>query len=144
MIVFINVIYAQEKSQLEIINANYTYLDGAELGRFIDGNSANRALAQLPAHKLTVWGDWTFNSAWRAGMGLVYQDEQYASLSNAVTLPSFSRMDAAVFWDVSDKLSLQLNVENVLDEDYYPAAHNDNNVSVGRPLNARLTARYHL
>ena len=27
MIVFINVIYAQEKSQLEIINANYTYFD---------------------------------------------------------------------------------------------------------------------
>ena len=27
MIVFVNVIYAQEKSQLEIINANYTYFD---------------------------------------------------------------------------------------------------------------------
>ena len=30
MILFINVIYAQEKSQLEIINANYTYFDNSK------------------------------------------------------------------------------------------------------------------
>jgi catecholate siderophore receptor len=125
------------------LNASYTYLDGTELGRFVDGNAANRDLAQLPANKLTLWGDWTVTSAWRIGMGVVYQDEQYTSLSNAVTLPAFTRVDAAVFWDVSDDLSLQLNVENVLDENYYPAAHNDNNITTGRPLNARLTARYH-
>lgn len=125
------------------INASYTRLDGSELGRFVNGVAANRDLAQLPANKVTLWGDWTLSSAWRLGMGLVYQDEQYASLSNAVTLPAFTRVDAALFWDVNQDLSLQLNVENLLDENYYPAAHNDNNISVGRPLNARLTARYH-
>ena len=127
-----------------MINASYTYLDGTELGRFTQGNAANRDLAQLPANKFTLWGDWTLSSQWRAGLGLLYQDDQYASLSNAVTLDAFTRVDAAVFWDVSPTLALQLNIENLLDENYFPAAHNDNNLSVGRPLNARLTVRYHL
>ena len=103
---------------------------------------ANRTLAQLPQHKLTLWADWTFSSEWRAGLGVIHQDEQFASLSNQVSLDGFTRVDAAVFWEVSSALSLQLNVENVFDDAYFPAAHNDNNISVGRPLNARLTARY--
>jgi len=109
----------------------------------VTGLAANRELAQLPANKVTLWGDWTIDSAWRLGMGFIYQDAQYASLSNAVTLPAFTRVDAALFWDVSEDLSLQLNIENLLDARYYPAAHNDNNITVGRPINARLTARYH-
>jgi len=125
------------------LNASYTHLAGRELGRFVTGLAANRELAQLPANKVTLWGDWTIDSAWRLGMGFIYQDAQYASLSNAVTLPAFTRVDAALFWDVSEDLSLQLNIENLLDARYYPAAHNDNNITVGRPINARLTARYH-
>jgi catecholate siderophore receptor len=41
-------------------------------------------------------------------------------------------------------LSLQLNLENLFDEDYLPAAHNDNNISVGAPLNARIGFSYQL
>lgn len=124
------------------INASYTYLDGEELGRFDGGVAANRTLAQVPEHKFTLWGDYQFSSAWRAGLGAIYQAEQFATLSNAVTLPSFTRIDAGVFWDVSADLALQLNIENLLDETYFPDAHNDNNISVGRPLNVQLGARY--
>jgi len=124
------------------VNASYTYLDGEELGRFSAGRSANRELAQLPDHKLTLWTEFAVAAGWRTALGVIHQTEQYASLSNAVELPSFTRVDAAVFYDISDRLQLQLNVENLLDEDYFPSAHNDNNISVGRPLNARVSARY--
>lgn len=124
------------------INASYTYLDGEELGRFDGGIAANRTLAQVPEHKFTLWGDYQITTGWRAGMGAIYQAEQFATLSNAVTLPSFTRIDAAVFWDVSPQLALQLNLENLLDEEYFPDAHNDNNLSVGRPLNVQVGARY--
>ena len=82
------------------------------------------------------------NSQWRLGLGVIHQSEQYASLSEQVTLPAFTRVDAALHWDVTTDLSLQLNVENLLDRDYFSAAHNDNNISVGKPINARLTATY--
>ncbi len=103
---------------------------------------ANRELAQLPKHKATLWGDAQLAPRWRAGLGIIYQAEQYASLSNAVTLPSYTRVDAALYFEATADLSVQLNLENLLDEDYYSAAHNDNNITVGAPLNARLGVSY--
>ena len=49
-----------------------------------------------------------------------------------------------VFYDLSDRIELQINVENLTDADYFPSAHTDNNISTGKPLNARLTMRMKL
>ena len=53
-----------------------------------------------------------------------------------------TRVDAAVFYDVNEDFRLQLNIENLLDEEYFPDAHSNNNISTGKPLNARLSATY--
>jgi catecholate siderophore receptor len=58
---------------------------------------------------------------------------------NAVEVPSYTRLDAAVYYALSASTRLQLNLENLLNEDYFPDAHANNNISVGRPLNARLS-----
>jgi len=47
-----------------------------------------------------------------------------------------------VYYAISEKMRVQLNVENLFDETYYPAAHNDNNISTGEPVNARLSLSY--
>ncbi len=124
------------------VNAGYSNLDGEEMGRVVDGNLANRELAQLPEHMLTLWNQYQVAQDWKVALGVIYQSEQYASLSNAVELPDFWRVDAAVYYDYSDDLSVQLNVENLFDEDYFPSAHNDNNISTGEPLNARISMQY--
>jgi len=49
------------------------------------------------------------------------------------------RVDAAVYYRVSDTVQLQLNIENLLDTTYFSDAHNNFNISTGAPLNARLT-----
>jgi catecholate siderophore receptor len=58
-----------------------------------------------------------------------------------VRLPAYTRVDAAAFFTVTDRVSVQLNVENLTDAEYYPSAHNDNNIQPGRPLSARLGVR---
>jgi catecholate siderophore receptor len=35
-------------------------------------------------------------------------------------------------------MQVQLNVENLFDEEYYPNAHNNNNISPGAPLGVRV------
>jgi len=40
----------------------------------------------------------------------------------------------------TERLELQVNVENLLDEGYFSDAHN-NNITPGAPINARFTAR---
>jgi catecholate siderophore receptor len=37
-------------------------------------------------------------------------------------------------------VQFQVNVENLLDATYYADAHNNNNISTGAPINARLSA----
>ncbi|MEE4331076.1 MAG: TonB-dependent receptor, partial [Wenzhouxiangella sp.] len=74
------------------------------------------------------------------GIGLTYQDDSFIDNSNTAVLPSYTRIDAAAYYDVSDMLSLQLNIENLTDELYFPNSHSTHQATVGAPLNARLTA----
>ena len=72
-------------------------------------------------------------------MGVIYQDEVYTAISNAVTLPSLVRFDAALFFEMNDRLDAQINVEK-----YYETANGDNNITPGttRVVRATVTTRF--
>ena len=118
----------------------YTYLDG-EITQTTDAAPAGTRLQQLPEHQVTAWNRFNLTDRFGIGAGVIYQGEQFTSYSTAVTLPDYLRVDTALFYDVSDRLSVQLNVENLFDADYYPSAHGDNNIQPGRPFSARLGVR---
>ena len=75
------------------------------------------------------------------GLGLTYQDEFFVNSANAVTIPDYTRIDAAAIYTLDNGTILQLNIENLLDETYFPDAHSNTNISTGAPLNARFTIR---
>jgi catecholate siderophore receptor len=102
---------------------------------------AGRKLDKLPEDQVSLWSRYDVSSKLGLGLGLIHQSSQFTSISNAVRLPAFARVDAAVFYDVSKAFSLQLNVENVTGSRYYPSANSDTNIAPGKPLNARITAR---
>lgn len=117
----------------------YAYQDGEILTTQSTTIVAGRRLAQLPRHTLSLWNRYGFNRTWGAGLGVIYRDSIYASADNAVTLPSFVRIDAAVFWRLSDRFRAQLNVENVLNRHYYASAHSNNNITPGSPRAFRVS-----
>ncbi|MEO1310685.1 MAG: TonB-dependent siderophore receptor [Pseudomonadota bacterium] len=117
----------------------YSYLDAREDGRVVGGVSANRTLGQVPEHMVSLWNRVEATEKLGFGLGVTHQAAQFASISGAVELPAFTRLDAAVYYDVTDTVSVQANIENLTNTDYFPAAHNDNNISTGEPLNARFT-----
>ncbi len=118
----------------------YAYQQG-EIRTTTTAAPAGRNLDKLPHHQVTAWTRYDLTPKLGLGLGLVHQSSQFASISNAVRLPGFTRLDAAVYYDFSQAFSLQLNVENLTDVRYFPSAHTDNNIATGEPLNARLTAR---
>ena len=121
----------------------YTYLDG-EIRSDTTSAPAGTRLQQLPKHQLSAWTRYDFTERFGLGLGAIYQDEQFASISNNVTLPDYWRVDAAAYFEVNDRVSLQLNLENIFDEDYYPSAHGDNNIQPGEPFSARVGVRVRL
>lgn len=70
---------------------------------------------------------------------MVHQSESLASLSNNVALPSFTRIDAAAYYQIDDKALIQANIENVLHEEYFSSAHNHNDIAVGGPLSTKIS-----
>ena len=70
---------------------------------------------------------------------MVWQDDRFATISNAVVLPAFTRLDAAAYYQLTDDLSVQLNLENLTGELYAVSSHNDNNITLSAPLTAKLT-----
>ena len=78
------------------------------------------------------------------GLGIIHQSSYFAAADNAVRIPSFTRLDAAAFWDITPQYRAQLNVENLNRAKYYPVADNNNNISPGAPfaVRAALTVRF--
>ena len=121
-------------------NIGYTYLDGEITSQSTLG-AAGRRLQQLPRHTISAWNRFDLTEAFGIGLGVIYQDEQFASFSNAVTLPDYWRFDAAAYYTLNDRISLQLNIENLFDETYFPSAHGDNNIQPAEPFSARFGVR---
>ncbi len=121
-------------------NIGYTYLDGEITSDSAFADAGTR-LQQLPEHQFAAWNHVDLTDRFGFGLGIIHQDEQFASFTNRVTLPDYWRVDIAAFYEVNDRLAFQLNVENLLDEDYYPSAHGDNNIQPAAPLSARIGVR---
>jgi catecholate siderophore receptor len=98
-----------------------------------------RTVGQVPHDQVSLWNRYDVTGQIGVGLGLIHQASQFATISNAVRIPAFTRADAALFVKLNDAFSMQMNVENLFNTTYFPAAHSDNNISTGAPRNARLT-----
>jgi catecholate siderophore receptor len=68
----------------------------------------------------------------------------WAGIDNTVTLPGFTRADAALFYSLTETVRLQANIENLTDTKYFASAHSNNNITPGHPraLRMGLTMRF--
>jgi catecholate siderophore receptor len=118
------------------MTAGYSYQDAK-----LRGNDVVR-LGQVPKHQASLWNRYDFGGGFGLGLGVIHQSSQFAAIvSNPATtkLPAFTRVDAAAYYSVSDQVKVQLNIENILNEQYFSDAHNNNNISTGAPINGRLS-----
>lgn len=106
-------------------------------------------LAQVPVNSFSLWNRYDFDRVWGAGLGVINRSKMLASTENLATpsgnvvLGGYTRVDAALYFAPSSTLSAQLNVENLLDEDYALNAHNNNNITPGSPLALRASMTLH-
>lgn len=100
---------------------------------------AGARVAQVPRHTFSLWNRFDVNAQLGAALGLVYRDSIFTSTSNTVQLPSYTRVDGALYYNIGKDYRLQLNVENMLDKKYYASAHGDNNIMPGAPRSYKLS-----
>ena len=105
---------------------------------------AGARVAQAPRHTFSLWNNYRFHPRWAAGLGLIRRSDMFAAVDNTVVLPGYTRADAAVFFNLTERWRLQANAENLFDRRYYLNADGNNNISPGSPRAVRvgLTARF--
>ena len=96
-------------------------------------------MPSVPSLTGSLWGRYEVSDRLGLGLGLYHQSKTYASVSNAVTVPGFTRIDAAAFIELTPQLKLQLNIENIADKKYIGLTHNDNNLTPANPRTLRAT-----
>lgn len=127
----------QVTDQLSVIGA-YTYSDG-EFRDDVSGTvRAGNRLANLPKHAASLWTRFDPIEAIGAAIGVQYQGRRFAATDNAVSSPGYTRVDAALYYDISPEVGLQLNVENVFDKRYVLFANSNTNLTPGSPTAWRL------
>lgn len=118
------------------INANYSNLDG----EIVDRNGATgRTPREVPENTFSVWSMHQLTENYGLGFGATYQDESFINNGNSATLPSYTRIDMAAFYNISETTRVQVNIENLFDELYFPNAHSTHQVTVGEGMNASLS-----
>ncbi len=126
------------------IAGGYAYQDG-EITRSISASAqAGAVLAQLPKHSVSLWNKYDVTSRFAAALGIIYRGDVFTSTDNLVVLPSWTRVDAALYYNVTPRVRAQANIENLFNENYYLNAHSNTNITPGSPrgLRVALTTRF--
>jgi catecholate siderophore receptor len=120
------------------LHAGYAYQHGEVTRSLSPTVLAGARLGQVPRHTFSLWNRYEISRRWGVGLGVSSRGESFIATDNAVVLPSFTRVDAAVFVTLTGGLRLNVNVENLFDERYYAAAHSNNNITPGSPRAVRV------
>jgi catecholate siderophore receptor len=124
-----------------LISAGYT-LQKAEIVEATAAAPAGREVPLVPRHSFSLWNRYDFTKQLGVGLGVIARSKSYASISNAVELPGYARVDAALYYQLPRGIEAQLNVENLFGADYFPTANNDNNIAPGAPRTVKATLGY--
>ncbi|MER0170541.1 MAG: TonB-dependent siderophore receptor [Nitrosomonas sp.] len=121
------------------VMGGYAYQVG-EITSDIQGVAKKGAsVAELPRHTFSMWSRYDITPSIGAAFGVIHRDSMLASLTNRVTLPDFTRVDAALFTQFTKSFRGQLNIENLFNTKYFASAQNDFNIAPGSPIAIRAT-----
>jgi catecholate siderophore receptor len=118
------------------VSAAYTYND-ARIVASNDIPSGNRA-EMTPRHRASLWLDQEIGKAWSAGLGVLLNSDQFALSDNAVRLPGYGRVDAAIGYR-GKGYDLRFKVNNVGNARFFESAINNVQIQPGASRNASVT-----
>ena len=116
----------------------YAYQDA----RIISATTAAPAGAMVPLvprNTFTLWSKYQLRPRLGFGLGVARRTGMFASIDNKVTLPGYTKVDAAVYFRLAEKLKLQGHVDNLLNGKYYFNADGNNNISPGAPRSIKVS-----
>ncbi|MEP6742140.1 MAG: TonB-dependent siderophore receptor [bacterium] len=120
------------------IVGGYAYQD-ARVTSATTAATKGARVGQVPRHTFSLWNNYRFARKWGTGLGLIHRSDMFAAIDNKVTLPGYTRVDAALYYTITEKVGLQANLENLFDKKYFVNADGNDNISPGTPRAVRFS-----
>lgn len=105
----------------------------------LDAETDGTRLRETPESVFSIFNNYLVNDRLALSLGILHQDESHITNGSTAMLPDYTRVDVGASYLLSENTRVQLNVENVTDEVYFPHAHGTHQASVGAPINAMLS-----
>lgn len=99
------------------VSAGYTFADSEVLESKSAAEIGNE-LPNTPQDTFNLWTTYALTHALTVGVGAQYVGDRYSNVNNLRTAPSYTVYDAMARYQVSGRLAVQLNGQNLADEDY--------------------------
>ncbi len=98
---------------------------------------------EIPEHTLSAYVSYQMNDQLSWALGLTQQGEsKIKDNTPGLVLPEYTRIDLAAYYVVAKNLTVQMNVENLMDELYFPHSHSTHQATVGESVNTRVSMRW--
>ncbi|MBL8264964.1 TonB-dependent siderophore receptor [Steroidobacter sp.] len=124
--------------------ASYAYTDSEILGDF--NTFRGNTLPGVAEHTMRLWASYEIRDGKLAGLGggagVDYTSDRFGDTSNAWSLGEYTVVDLSLWYYLRNaaiglpgdsQLRFGLNIKNVLDERYFPAAGNSTRITIGQP-----------
>ena len=112
----------------------YTSMDGK--------TSSGGEPREIPDTMLSLFATYEVSDKFGWALGMAKQGESNISNNKpGLVLPEYTRVDLGAYYQIADDLSVQMNIENLTDELYFPHSHSTHQASVGEPFNMRISIR---
>ena len=130
--------------------ASYAYVDATIENSFSDANfgytvEAGASLLNVPEQQLSlqlVQSTALYGKAIKFGGGLLHVGKRNGFFGTDFELPSYTTARVFVNYDVTDKIGIAAEVNNLFDETYYTNSFADAWVQPGTPRNVKFSASY--
>lgn len=134
------------------VSAGYAFLDGRmvkSLARVTSTQLPTQSVvvqgkvsALTPRNSAFLWAMKDLGNGLRVGGGLQHVGARFTSVSNLVTLPAYTTLDAALQYTLG-AWGLDVNLKNLTNRKYYVSSHgsHDNLILPGSPRSLQVTLR---
>lgn len=98
----------------------------------------------VPFNSISLWNKFDITRELGIGIGVIHQTHTFATSDDSVRLPSYTRFDLGLFYNITESVRAQVNIENLFDRRYIYTADNNQNLTPGAPrtIRAQIVARF--
>ena len=122
--------------------ATYAYTDPfiTKDNTVANGGLLGKRLPWVPEHQASLWGTYQFTEHFKAGLGGVVVGQRQGDAANSYQLPGYARLDAMAAYVQpigKTRLTAQINVNNLLDKEYFTGSTSWlPTANIGAPISA--------